>query len=372
MVVVCGRLWGNAAVENRARLEAQAFHGEGISVQILTQQPIDDHARAAWPDLVALDPAVVAPGRFAARRTSTKLLALVVATARFLHGVPGRHVHTVVSHSEAGVVGAIWWRRRHRGRLVYVCHTSPRPRGAGLPRRHRLLAHLVHETLEWLALRAADVVVCPAPSSRDFYAASRKHKSTIALENPVDLERFSPDATVARDVDVLYVGRLAEEKGPAVLLHALASSGVPRSTVVAGQGAERSRLEALAKQCPGTIEFAGAVPNEDLPAWYRRARVVVVPSFTEAAGMVPVEAMASGTPVIASRVGGLIDTVTDEENGWLVPPGDPVALAAVLDRVLGDDESLARVAHAAHATAARFDASTFGPRVIAAYGLAAD
>jgi glycosyltransferase involved in cell wall biosynthesis len=76
--------------------------------------------------------------------------------------------------------------------------------------------------------------------------------------------------------------------------------------------------------------------------------------------------------VVASRVGGLVDTVTDGESGWLVPPGDPVALAAVLDRVLADDQLLARVAHAAHATVARFDAGTFGPRAVAAYGLAAD
>ena len=230
----------------------------------------------------------------------------------------------------------------------------------------------MHESLEWVALRAADIVVCPAPSSRDFYAARRRSKSTIAVENPVDLDRFSPDATVARDVDVLYVGRLAQEKGPAVMLEALATSGVSRRTVVAGQGAEREHLETLAKTCPGTIEFTGAVPNEDLPSWYRRTRVVVVPSFTEAAGMVPVEAMASGTPVIASRVGGLVDTVTDGENGWLVPPGDAAALASALDRVLADDDLLARVGRAAQHSVGRFDARTFGPRAIAAYGLDRD
>jgi glycosyltransferase involved in cell wall biosynthesis len=369
VAVVCGRLWGNAAVENRARLEIRSFRDAGLPVEVLTQQPVDDHARAAWPDLVALPPVISEPGRAAAGRTFTKLLALVSATGRFLGGARGRRVHTVVSHSEAGVVGALWWRWRCRGRLVYVCHTGPRPKGAGLPRRYRLLAHLVHELLEWVALRAADLVVCPAPSSRDHYATRRPSKPTIALVNPVDLDRFSPEDSVLRDIDVLFVGRLAEEKGPAVLLEALVASAVPRRTVVAGQGSERARLETLAARCPGSVELPGVVPNEDLPSWYRRARVVVVPSFTEAAGMVPVEAMASGTPVVASSVGGLVDTVIDGENGWLVPPGDSVALATVLDRVLADDDLLASVGGAAHQSVGRFDAHTFGPRAIAAYGL---
>jgi glycosyltransferase involved in cell wall biosynthesis len=116
------------------------------------------------------------------------------------------------------------------------------------------------------------------------------------------------------------------------------------------------------------VGFPGVVAHEELPALFRRARLVVVPSFTEAAGMVPVEAMACGTPVVASRVGGLADTIADGENGWLVPPGDVDALAAVLDRLLSHPVELERVGRVARASVDRFDARTFGARMIEAYG----
>jgi D-inositol-3-phosphate glycosyltransferase len=115
----------------------------------------------------------------------------------------------------------------------------------------------------------------------------------------------------------------------------------------------------------------GTVPNRELPDWFRRARLVAVPSFTEAAGMVPVEAMASGTPVVASRVTGLVDTVVDEQNGWLVPAGDEAAWAAKLDKLLADDQRLRTAGVQAVETARRFDRTTFAERCLAAYGLRA-
>jgi glycosyltransferase involved in cell wall biosynthesis len=367
VAVICGRLWGNAAVEHRARLEIEALLERNLPVRVLTQQAVDERAHDLWPALVELEPTVSLPSRMMARRTFTKQLSMAVATARFLAGAPGRAVATVVAHDEAAAVGSLWWRRTG-SRLVYVCHTSPRPRGAGLPRRHRVPAQLVHEVFEWLALWRADLVVCPAPSSREFYAKRRPRGRTIALENPVDLERFTPNPAVERDIDVLYVGRLAAEKGPAVLLEALTRSAVARNTVMVGAGSERARLGELARRCPGVVGFPGVVAHEELPALFRRARLVVVPSFTEAAGMVPVEAMACGTPVVASRVGGLADTIADGENGWLVPPGDVDALAAVLDRLLSHPVELERVGRVARASVDRFDARTFGARMIEAYG----
>ena len=84
--------------------------------------------------------------------------------------------------------------------------------------------------------------------------------------------------------------------------------------------------------------FVGAQPQERLRAWYVAADATVLPSYYESFGMVAMEAMACGIPVVASRVGGLQTTVRDGVTGVLVPDHDPVALAGALDRLLGDPD----------------------------------
>jgi D-inositol-3-phosphate glycosyltransferase len=91
----------------------------------------------------------------------------------------------------------------------------------------------------------------------------------------------------------------------------------------------------------GIVNFLGPAPQDVLPLYYSAAQVVVVPSRYESFGLVALEAMACGAPVIASKVGGLADLVRDGQTGYLVPDGDPEALAARLLPLL-DDPSLRR------------------------------
>lgn len=150
---------------------------------------------------------------------------------------------------------------------------------------------------------------------------------------------------------VLFVGRLVERKGVAHLVDALAllHSQPPARLVVIGEGPERSRLEARAHEhgIGDRIEFRGKVPDDALQRAYGEADVFVLPSVfdargdTEGLGVVLLEAMDYGVPVIASRVGGIVDIVEDGVTGILVPPGDAGALAQALARVL-DTPDLAR------------------------------
>ncbi|PYO96184.1 MAG: hypothetical protein DMD60_11315 [Gemmatimonadetes bacterium] len=164
----------------------------------------------------------------------------------------------------------------------------------------------------------------------------------------------APTLSEARDGTgpVLFVGRLVERKGVAHLLAAIArlaaSGGRPRLEIV-GDGPERPALEALAERLgvAGRVVFRGQIPPAELQASYARAAVCVLPSVldargdTEGLGVVLLEAMNHGTPVVASRVGGIPDIVEDGVSGLLVPPGDADALAAALQR-LRDDPALAR------------------------------
>jgi glycosyltransferase involved in cell wall biosynthesis len=144
---------------------------------------------------------------------------------------------------------------------------------------------------------------------------------------------------------VLFVGRLVERKGVAQAIEAIAKLGPtgPRLEIV-GEGPERPALAQLADRLGvgDRVVFRGRVPAPELQASYARAAVCVLPSVqdtrgdTEGLGVVLLEAMNHGTPVVASRIGGIPDIVEDGVSGLLVPPADADALAAAIRRVLSD------------------------------------
>jgi glycosyltransferase involved in cell wall biosynthesis len=157
---------------------------------------------------------------------------------------------------------------------------------------------------------------------------------------------------------VLFVGRLTPHKGIDVLIRALPPGA--RLTIVGTGGhdpdpPERDYPQLLRDLAEARdVEFVGPVDDDDLADRYRRAAVVVVPSVertwygreiavSELLGLVAIEAMASGTPVVASRVGGLPEVVQDGVTGYLVPPGDVAALHGRLTAILRDPELAGRL-----------------------------
>ena len=164
----------------------------------------------------------------------------------------------------------------------------------------------------------------------------------------VDLAHFSIDGPVTPRGPaprLLCVGRLVERKGIDTAIRALRR--IPRAELVVAGGPDRAslgadreaqRLLALAAEQGGAdrVRLLGRVGRDELPALLRSADVLVsVPAY-EPFGIVPLEAMACGVPVVASAVGGLLDTVVDGTTGALVPPGRPELLADVLRQLLAD------------------------------------
>ena len=171
----------------------------------------------------------------------------------------------------------------------------------------------------------------------------------------VDTALFTPGdqaaARAALGLDdrprLLYVGRLAPIKGLTTLLDGMArlrAAGSRAHLCIVGgdadeplnghEGELRARLADLALQ--DAVTFVGAQPQDKLRAWYVAADATVLPSYYESFGMVALEAMACGSPVVASRVGGLQTTVRDRITGVLVPDHDPASLADALGRMLAD------------------------------------
>jgi glycosyltransferase involved in cell wall biosynthesis len=162
----------------------------------------------------------------------------------------------------------------------------------------------------------------------------------VTVHHPVDLPAHPVNA--ARPGGVLFFGRLETAKGADLLLDIAARLPTER-LVIAGDGSRREDLVQQARQRQlANVDFTGVLRGDALEAAIAQASCVIVPSlWPEAFGLTCVEALAHATPVVASAIGGMLDTVRDGVDGFLVPPGD---VAALVDRVqrLTADPALAR------------------------------
>jgi glycosyltransferase involved in cell wall biosynthesis len=205
---------------------------------------------------------------------------------------------------------------------------------------------------------------------------------TRIIYGGVDPVRYSPEHGAPRE-GLLFVGRLTPHKGVDVLIRALPPDAA--LTVVGTKGhdrdlPERGYPDLLRSLASGRrVRFAGAVDDAELASEYPRAVALVLPSVertcygrtiavSELLGLVALEAMASGTPVIASRVGGLPEVVEDGETGFLVAPGDVAALRQRIETLLDDRALASRMGAQARARVlARWTWAQCAKRCLAAY-----
>jgi D-inositol-3-phosphate glycosyltransferase len=215
-------------------------------------------------------------------------------------------------------------------------------------------------------LEGADRIVAatPAELAQVQWLYKADTRKVVVIPPGVDLCHFYPIPTdEAHDfigVDcsdrlLLFVGRIEPLKGLDVLIKALAlmrQQGVleqfPLCLAVIGgdpdanpekMTVEMARLQALCRRygLENFVTFLGKRNQDTLPYYYSAAEAVVMPSHYESFGMVALEAMACGTPVVASQVGGLAFLVQDGLTGYTVPSGDPTALSERLTRLLQDE-----------------------------------
>lgn len=285
------------------------------------------------------------------------------------------HTHT----SKAGILGraAAWWVgvrpivHSNRG-LIFGATGIPNVSG-------RPVAQAVFLALERLAARATDAVTAlsAGEATRLVELGMARPGTAHVHPSPVDLSRFRladagtrAAARAACGLDpgtpvAIAVGRLTGEKGHAVLVSAWATvrARLPDAVcLIVGDGAEAPGLRAAAG--PG-VRFLGS--REDVEAVLPAADLLVQPSLYEGQGVALLEAFATGLPVVASRVGGIPEVVTDGVDGDLVPPGDAPALADAVVALLTDAGRRATLAAAGRRTAARYAPEVAAERLVGLY-----
>jgi len=206
-----------------------------------------------------------------------------------------------------------------------------------------------------LALGRAAHVFVPSAYLRELavgWGLSREHVSVLPNAAP-ELPSLRPREELRRELGFKgptlgFAGRLTAAKALEVAFAALVQvEGV--ALAIAGDGPDRRSLERAAHELGlnGRVTFLGAQPRERVLELFHAADASLLSSSWENFPHTVVEALAAGTPVIATAVGGVPEVVRDGENGLLVPPGDPAALAAAIRRYLGDAELRARLQAAA-------------------------
>ena len=223
--------------------------------------------------------------------------------------------------------------------------------------------------VEKTLLETADRVVATSPQEKEHMRSLVSSKGNIDIIScGTDIEQFGSIArsTARRELGiapetkvVLYVGSFDPRSDIETLVRAVSLSAVPKADVkliIGGgwrpgesDGKERDRIGSIVEELGlnDITSFPGGLSRDILPAYYAAADVCVVPSHYEPLGLVALEAMACGTPVIASDVGGLKYTVVSQETGLLAPPKNEAVFADAIDRLLGDSLWRQQLGHTA-------------------------
>ena len=266
--------------------------------------------------------------------------------------------------------------------------------GATAPERARLkrAAYLPLRRSVLVCASAADAVIATDRALEPYVlrhlGIPRDRMATIP--NALDLRAVDAltDPVAAGDIRLhegiapgervlLSVGRLEASKGFHVLLRALAAvrdhgalEGRPWRWVVLGDGPYRPMLEMLASELglEAHVRFPGRVSDREMHAWHEVATLFVHPTLYEGSSLVTLEAMAHRRAVVASAAGGIPDKVRPGQNGWLVPPGDPSALAAAISGAVSDPARLAHYGLAGRTIVEReFSWTAIGDATVALY-----
>jgi glycosyltransferase involved in cell wall biosynthesis len=264
--------------------------------------------------------------------------------------------HVAIVHINTSLNTRAYWRD-----LVYLFISKMlgacvlyQVHGGELPRKFFAGSPFLTSFLRW-TLGLPDVVVVLAQVELRAYREFIPRQNVVALPNGIDCRPYGGVPTVRSDpthpLQLVYIGRIAREKGLYETLQGLRLAhelGVDARLVVAGSGAEESRLRRYAQALgiASRVCFVGPVFGNDKVKLLSGADAMLLPSYSEGLPYALLESMAAGVPVIATPVGAIPDVVSDGIHGFLVPTRDGKAIAEALAILAGDREKLSWMSRA--------------------------
>jgi glycosyltransferase involved in cell wall biosynthesis len=214
-------------------------------------------------------------------------------------------------------------------------------------------------------------VIVPSVSGRDTLEAAGVRRPIGILPNPIDEAEFRPLPASDRDATVAYLGWLLPAKGidDLIAAFALVAKTHPDARLhsYGPYGAERVRRLADQRGIGSLVTVGEWIEGREKAQLLGRCKVLALPSYSEGFPVVLLEAMASGTPCVATYVGGIPDAVTDTHEGFLVEPGDVAALADRIARLLDDGSAWSAMSAAALQSAHQYGIRVVGQRLVALY-----
>jgi D-inositol-3-phosphate glycosyltransferase len=353
----------------------------GIGVDVFTRR-FDSHAPAVveFGTNARLFHVKAGPARYVSKRDLLDYLPEFVAGVKRIrdsmrNGYALVHGHYYLS-GWVGAVLAHCWQVPH----VQSFHTLARVKNSALP-ENAPLEGAQRIDIEAKVMASADRIIATSPTDKQDiirHYGTTEHKISVippgldlSLFHPMDRQAAKQRLGLAGKRVLLFVGRMDRIKGvetllyvarqllaedPELCLQVLIVGGNRQVRVLDDASRELLRLRALVAELGlrRAVRFVGPKEQDQLPAYYAAADVCVVPSYAESFGMVALEAMACGTPVVASRVGGLSSTIVDGVTGFLVSSRRPREFAAPIRRILSSPALQRQLGEAAVQVASRY------------------
>ncbi|MDH7556050.1 MAG: glycosyltransferase family 4 protein [Candidatus Methanosuratincola sp.] len=341
-----------------------ASKGTDVTVLSFTDGTSEKRERADGVEIVRVNPYVMRYPDFVSWIEGLNML--MVECAADLGSFDLIHVHDWLT-AYSGIALKHMWRRP----LVATIHATELGRRKVLTNdseRH------IHEMEWWLAYEAWRVICCSK------YMMNEVHSSLGCPIDKISVIHNGYDPKMAKSnrkgssgkngKTVLFVGRLVYEKGPHLLVEAASLlKDKDFRVIIVGDGAMRPYLEGLAKKLgvSDRVTFLGHVDDETLLSIYKEASVLVIPSLYEPFGIVVLEAMSLGIPVIVSNTGGLDEIITEGKDGLKFQSGSPEGLARAITKILEDEGLMARLVENAKSRAKEFSWDTTADQTLDLY-----
>lgn len=211
------------------------------------------------------------------------------------------------------------------------------------------------EILEKINLILSNCLILYSPNLvKEYNMEKYRNKISIAHRHFLDFNKFKIEKPLSERDNLLgYIGRLSQEKGILNFMEAMTKVLEMRDDIrflVGGDGPLRTKVEQClnAKNLNSKVKFVGWIPHDELPKCLNDLKLLVLPSYTEGLPNIMLEAMACGTPILATPVGAIPDVISDGETGFIMDDNSPECIASNVLRVLSQPnlEEIAKNAHA--------------------------